>query len=298
MQKIIKYAVLTLLVFCTTGAHAQHYFGVRGGYGSGSSRFYPQQEMGTVWGLYSGGVSWKFYSSEPYVGGIEVDALLMQQGFRRYSKTIVQQDFPGDTTGYSQRKMNTVMVPLFWQPHMYMFKQRMRLFLNLGVTFSYVIDSREIIGSRINGVVSDEVYEMRTTRDNRVGYGLCGGFGATWATGRRLEVFAEARYYFGYSDILKNRTKYESNPMRSPLDGLQLAIGAYWRVGRGGIRSPQNRPSEEYILKMGQKRAMKLPEKQVPKEVYPEVQPEVQPVEQPEVQPESPPEVQPAEQPI
>lgn len=267
MQKILKYALLAFLALCTTGAQAQHYFGVRGGYGSGSSRFYPPQEMGTVWGLYSGGVSWKFYSAEPYVGGIEVDALLMQQGFRHYSKTLLS----GDETGYSQRTINSVMVPVFWQPHIYMFKQQLRVFVNLGLTFSYVITSREKIASRIDGTVSDEPYEMRITRDNRVGYGLCGGGGVSWATGR-LEIFAEARYYFGYSDILKNRNKYELNPLRSPLDGLQLAIGAYWRVGRGGIRSPQNRPSEETILRMQQKRAAKSGK--VTTEILPEVPPE------------------------
>lgn len=285
MQKILKYAALALFVFCTTGAHAQHYFGARGGTGSGSSRFYPQQEMGTVWGLYSGGVSWKFYSAEPYVGGIEADVLLMQQGFRRFSKTLVQDRFPGDTTGYSQRTTNTVMVPLFWQPHIYMFKQRLRIFANLGLTFSYVISSRERIASRINGTLSDREYVMKTTRDNRVGYGLCGGGGIAWSTGR-LEFFAEARYYFGYSDILKNRNKYESNPIRSPLDGLQLAVGAYWRVGRGGIRSPQNRPSEETILMMQQRREAK------PGKVPPEGSPEI-PEAESNAPPEAPPEAAP-----
>ena len=243
MHRLFKYTLLAIVLLCSTGAHAQHYFGVRGGVGSGSSRFYPSQEMGTVWGLWGGGVSWKFYTSEPYVGGVEVDLLLMQQGFRAYSKTIAQGVFAGDTTGYSQRTVNTLMMPIFWQPHMYMFKQRLRVFMNLGITFSYVVSSRERIGSRLNGVISDEPYRMHITRDNRVGYGLCGGGGVTWIRGRRLELFTEARYYFGYSDILVNRTKYEKNPLRSPLDGLQLTIGAYWRMGSGGIRSPQNRPA-------------------------------------------------------
>ena len=37
---------------------AQHYIGVRGGWGGGSVRFQPVRETGIHWGLYSGGLSY------------------------------------------------------------------------------------------------------------------------------------------------------------------------------------------------------------------------------------------------
>ena len=57
----------------------------------------------------------------------------------------------------------------------------------------------------------------------------------------RFEVSAGARYYFGYSDILRNRNKYYDNavdgaenpfwytPQRSPMDNLMVRIGVAYR---------------------------------------------------------------------
>ena len=55
------------------------------------------------------------------------------------------------------------------------------------------------------------------------------------------------RYYFGYSDILKNRNRYYDNgldgtenpfyytPIRSPLDNLSISVGVAFRIGRAGF---------------------------------------------------------------
>ncbi len=248
MRRVLTYtlAIAALLMAVAGEAAAQHYFGVRVGYGTGSSRLEPLRgfETGTLMGLYSGGVSWKYYTAEKFVGGIEVDALFMQQGF----KTITLNALTGEReTGY-ERRVDGIMVPICWQPHVYMFRQRVRVFMNAGLTFSYVLGSSEKDISYSAGTSEERDYKMRLTRDNRLGYGLVGGGGITWSTGR-LEVFAEARYYIGYSDILKNWNKNETNAyLRSPLDGLQMAVGVFWRWGKDGIKSPQGRPiSEEAV---------------------------------------------------
>lgn len=231
------------MAFCllaTGTAGAQHYVGIRAGAGSGSYRVYPPQETGSVWGLYSGGVSWKYYTDEKFVGGIEVDALWMQQGYRRFHTQRIPDSEQTERTGYYQRTMDVIMVPIMWQPHVYMFKQRLRVFLNAGVTFSYVLGSTQKEVSYVNDTSVSGKYDMMAIRDNRAGYGLTGGGGISWSAGR-LEIFIDARYYIGYSDILKNRNKYEENPLRSPLDGMQFQAGIYWRLGKGGIRSEQGR---------------------------------------------------------
>lgn len=248
MKRILTYAltIAALLMLGGGDAAAQHYFGIRAGYGSGSSRLYPQlYDNATMWGLYSGGVSWKFYTAEKFVGGIEIDAIFMQQGF----KTIALNNMTGEReTGY-ERKVDAVMVPICWQPHVYMLKQRLRIFMNAGITFSYVVGSKEKEISYVNGTSEEREYRMRLTRDNRAGYGLVGGGGVSWAAGR-LELFAEARYYIGYSDILKNWNKNETNKyLRSPLDGLQIAVGMFWRLGRGGLKSSQGRPVSEQAVR-------------------------------------------------
>lgn len=249
MKRTLKYllAAAALLLAGVADSSAQHYFGMRVGYGSGSARLEPERnfENATIWGMYSGGVSWKYYSSEPFVGGVEVDALFMQQGFRQ----IMRGSSTGEVESAYERHVDVVMVPVFWQPHVYMFKQRLRVFLNAGLTFSYVIGSSEKDISYLTGTVIQREYNMTLTRDNRFGYGLCGGGGITWSVGR-LEILAEARYYIGYSDILKNRNVNETNPhLRSPLDGMQFSVGMFWRMGKGGIKSPQGRPVSDEELR-------------------------------------------------
>lgn len=72
--------LLLSIVMCGT-LHAQHYLGVRGGWGGGSARFTPARETKLEWGLYSGGLSYKFYTAQKYVGGIQIDLQYMGRGF-------------------------------------------------------------------------------------------------------------------------------------------------------------------------------------------------------------------------
>lgn len=265
MKKIFKYILLVVTLTVSAGAlsgvSAQHYVGVRGGFGGGTSRFYPKEEMGTVWGLYNGGVSWKYYSKERYVGGLEVDLLFMQQGYKKFSEQYSLPNDPADTTGYYTRRVNTIMLPIFWQPHAYLMQRKMRVFLNLGVTFSYVLSQTEETGSKIHGVLSKGDYKMKTTRDNRWGYGLAGGGGVAWLVGR-FEVVGEVRYYIGYSDIMRNENKYETNPLRSPLDGLQGSVAVYYRFGKEGILSKPSKKVEAKMREAELKRFEKQKQKQ------------------------------------
>lgn len=265
------YISMAMLLFGVGSAQGQHYVGVRAGMGSGTSRMFPLREMGTVWGLKSGGVAWKYYDDEPFLGGLEIDALWMQQGWREYSMVSVPGTDERRRRGYYQRKVDVVMVPMMWQPHIYMFRQRLRVFLNLGVTFSHILSSDQRQVNYDTGSDDSSEYELKPTRDNRFGYGLCGGGGLSWAIWR-FEIFGEARYYLGYSDVMKNRNKYESNPLRSPLDGLQIQAGVFYRLGKGGIKSTQGN---------GQRRKARIPEPEFPEdgEVVLPPEPHVEPDE-------------------
>ena len=116
------------------------------------------------------------------------------------------------------------------------------MYLEAALTFSYNFDSSYVNDvARENGVEPWRgKYEFKTARDNRWGYGLAGGAGLAVLIGR-FEVSAGARYYFGYSDILRNRNKYYDNavdgaenpfwytPQRSPMDNLMVRIGVAYR---------------------------------------------------------------------
>jgi hypothetical protein len=57
----------------------------------------------------------------------------------------------------------------------------------------------------------------------------------------RFEIFAEGRYYYGMSDILRTRSRYvfnEEAAIRSELDNIFVSAGVTFRLGQGGILAP------------------------------------------------------------
>lgn len=242
MNRVIKiiFIIAVIVCFADGAARAQHYVGVRAGYGFGSVRFFPKQETKALGGMYSGGVSWKYYTAERVVGAIQVDLEYFQRGY----KVLVKE---APDTSY-QRTINSIMLPLIWQPHVYFAQRKVRVFLNLGVTLSYNMNGKEKWVSERDGVISENSYEFKTVRDNRFGYGLMGGFGVG-VLAKRFEYFVEARYHYGFGDVLKNKQKYPNNApiQRSPLDNFQISFGVYYRLGKGGIVAP---PGKKLAAKM------------------------------------------------
>ena len=104
--------LLLSIVMCGT-LHAQHYLGVRGGWGGGSARFTPARETKLEWGLYSGGLSYKFYTAQKYVGGIQIDLQYMGRGFAY--------DLQSKSDSSYHRTINSFELPFMWQPHIYVF---------------------------------------------------------------------------------------------------------------------------------------------------------------------------------
>ena len=68
-----RHIIAGLLAFAALaawqGASAQHTLGFTVGYGMGNGRFQRQQEMRAMWGMYSGGLSWRYYGTQRFVGG-------------------------------------------------------------------------------------------------------------------------------------------------------------------------------------------------------------------------------------
>ena len=171
---------------------------------------------------------------------VGVDLEFLQRGFA-YAPFASTTENEADYVYYT-RKLNSFVVPLVWQPHFYLARRHLRVYLEAALTFSYNFDSSYVNDvARENGVEPWRgKYEFKTARDNRWGYGLAGGAGLAVLIGR-FEVSAGARYYFGYSDILRNRNKYYDNavdgaenpfwytPQRSPMDNLMVRIGVAYR---------------------------------------------------------------------
>lgn len=254
--KIFPCLTLLLTLAAWSGASAQHTLGFTVGYGMSSGRFEPQQQMRGIWGQYSGGISWRYYGTQRIIGGFGIDLEFLQQGFS-FATNASQVDEPADYLYYT-RKVNSVVLPIVWQPHVYLLRHRVRLYLEAAATFSYNISSswenEYLAGDEVQVTKGD--YSFKLARDNRWGYGLAGGAGIAVLI-RRFELNLRARYYFGYSDIVRNRNKYADNaidgpenpfyatPLRSPLDNLTISVGLSYRFNKEGFNSWKPRPKRE-----------------------------------------------------
>lgn len=257
IKRLYKTGLLAIAaVLLWQGASAQHTLGFTVGYGMGSGRFEPKQEMKGRWGMYNGGLTWRYYSPQRFVGGFGIDLEFMQQGFA-VAQNASQVEDKKDYIFYT-RDINSIVLPIVWQPHVYLFRHHLRVYLEAAATFSYNFSSTyKNEQARQAGLADWEgVYDFRLERDNRWGYGLAGGAGMALLFGR-IEINMRARYYFGYSDIVRNRTRYYDNstdgpenpffntPTRSPMDNLYISVGLSYRFNKEGFNSWKPRPKKE-----------------------------------------------------
>ena len=244
------------MVAYTTEARAQHVVAVTTGCGMATSRLYPAQETRPIWGTWTAGVSWRYYSLPRFVGCFGIDLEWQQRGFSYAPYASIYED--KSQYKYYTRRVNSMMLPVVWQPHVYLFKNHLRIYLEAAVTFSYnfasTFENREpyTFGASAGsaGSVISGKYDMRTERDNRFSFGLAGGGGFDILI-KQFEFGVRVRYDFGYSDILRNRNKYYDNgldqinkpgenpfwytPLRSPLDNLNICLRFGFRFNKEGF---------------------------------------------------------------
>ena len=278
MKRLVKILTLALLlsVAVTQRSSAQHTIAVTGGTGFATARPYPAQEMKAIWGTYQAGFSWRYYSMPRFIACFGIDVELLQRGFSFAPYPYLYEN--KKDYKYYTRTLNSIMIPIVWQPHAYLFKKHLRVYLEAAPTFSFNFSSKfhndEKYSIKIDGSVPAPIsgkYEFRPERDNRFSYGLRGGVGFDLIFGQ-VEFGVRAMYDFGYSDILRNRNKYYDNlldselkpgenpfyytPLRSPLDNLTISIKLGFRIGKEGFQEwywkkpafPKNKEVFKYAL--------------------------------------------------
>ena len=244
-KSILKILLLTLAACFTLAAQAQHTFGVSGGAGAFTSRIYPEYQTKMILGAPNFGISWRYYSLPRFVGAVGLDLEYMQRGYSfgyAYSNSIDENGMEKREYYFYTRRLNTAMLPIVWQPHFYLAKNHIRIYLEAAFTLSYNFG-----GSYTYEKTGETgAYPWSTVRDNRFNYGLAGGGGFALLFGR-CELGVRARYYFGYADILRNRNKYYDNatdgpenpfsltPIRSPLDNINLSVTLAYRFNKDGF---------------------------------------------------------------
>lgn len=259
IYKIASIALFMVVLLSSQQASAQHTLSLTGGTGVSFARFYPNEETKMLWGSENFGLSWRYYSERPrFVGAVGIDLEYLERGFKLGYAYVSEWREDGDEVKeirhykFYTRRVNSLMLPFVWQPHVYLAKNRLRLYLEAAFVLSFNISS--------NYEYQDDrypagKYEWKVPRDNRFGYGLAGGIGFNVLLGQ-VEVGLRARYHFGYSDLLKNRNKYYSNtvdgkenpfyysPLRSPLDNINVCITVGWRFNKGGFKEWNVKPQK------------------------------------------------------
>lgn len=275
----LRRAVVAIVALFTMGIaqlSAQHTFALTGGGGMATARLYPKQETKPIWGTYAAGFSWRYYTDERFLGGVGIDVELLQRGFS-YAPLPSRYEDKKEYQYYT-RKLHSIMVPLVWQPHVYLIKNHLRIYLEAALTFSYnfasTFENNEgyTIDLSIEPKSVSGKYEFRSERDNRLSFGLAAGGGFDVLVGQ-MEFGVRVRYDFGFSDILRNRNKYYDNsldmqtnpgenpfwltPLRSPLDNLTLSLKVGVRLGKDGFkewykkRLPRQKNKEVFKFPIG-----------------------------------------------
>lgn len=222
MIKRTLYLISVLLLAVVAEVSAQHAVGVRGGGGYSSVKFNPREES-SMTGIHPMfGVLYRYRGGDKVLGGIEIDANFVKKGYKKL--TDVKSDYSYNRT------VSAIEVPFLWQPHVNMFKKRMSVYLNIGPYLSVITgSSSEKFISKKEGVISETPYDFDPIKDNRFEYGLMGGAGFTVAVWK-FDVFAEFRYVYGFSDMLKNPNKYpQSKYYESPISQMNVSFGVIYK---------------------------------------------------------------------
>lgn len=225
---MIKRGYITLVIlilFATINTlSAQTYIGIKGGLGGGSIRLVPTEETEMNLATPLAGLTYRYYGGDAFFGGIQLELNLQQKSY----KTLPRMDSDSSYV----REITQIELPFLWQPHFFLFHRKAVVFFNGGPYVAYNISSNERFVSKTNGTIYDREYEFNSEKDNRMEYGLAfgGGFGVNIT--KNMEIRADFRYDYGFSDLLKNSNKYEDNPYNSPLDFLSVSFGISYKINQ------------------------------------------------------------------
>lgn len=236
-----------ILVFCivsTISWAQENYIGVRGGMNGGNMTILPSLPKKMNFGFYEGGISYKYVGGEKWVGGVQIEATYAQTGITLMPR-------PNSDSTYN-RSFSTIEVPFMWHPSYGFANDKVRVFLNAGPYFSYIMDSKyEYIDKK--DLSSDYNrggdYVFNRFLDVRFGYGVMGGAGLEVMLTKRFQMQLEFRYKFSFSDIWKNKAKIDpsiSKPTisekeqmfdkedysQSQVNQMAVSFGLFYKFGR------------------------------------------------------------------
>lgn len=212
MKKII---LILLFIIVGLSAKAQeHYIGIRGGLTGGNIIMLPYYPTETTWGNKEFGLAYTLIAGEQWVGGFQTEVTYSENAF-----TILERV---NSDSMYVRNTRSIELPFFWHPY-YNFgaKNKVRAFMNVGPYIYYLtssdyeyIDNYDL-SSDYNRPLTE--YAFNKYYDVQLGYGVMGGIGFEAMMTPRIQLSAEFRYKFAFSDIWRYKSRINEN-ISSPTD--------------------------------------------------------------------------------
>jgi hypothetical protein len=207
------------LVYCFTfflfvnvqGAFAQtREIGLRATSAFTQVQFNPEIDQAQQRNIY-GGLALRFLNEKN--AGVQVE---LNYGRRSYRSLI-------DSLTYEGRSYEVIELPLM--THLRFGKGKFSSYIHLGSLIDYVIAAEE---ERLaNGQLTNEVYSLNPSIDNRWNYALAGGFGLSYDLGPG-KVQAEGRYAYYFGSIEKSLLVTRFSQPRS----LQVSLSYFVKMPR------------------------------------------------------------------
>ncbi|MCT4639976.1 MAG: PorT family protein [Bacteroidales bacterium] len=219
-MKRILFLLLTSALFIT--ANAQNSIGIRGGYSQTSIKFEKDYGQTALTGDYTTGIVFRRVDStkRSWVSlGIQVEVNYSRKGFNQ-----IIEEANGSVPAVSiTRNMEYINTPIVTQ--ILIGPKRIKLSLNFGVYFAYMLSLKDNLKSTGNAALSQDS-EIYYDAYNRFDYGIVPGAGLALD----LNIFylqLEARYSFGFGNLYKEDQKYL--PSTSRFKSLELSASVLYK---------------------------------------------------------------------
>lgn len=185
----------------------QIYIGGGGGMTFSNIDFVPTIVQDTYMGV-SGGIAFK-YVTEKHLG-LLAEINFTQRGWKEKFEDERKQDYA------FSRRLNYAELPIM--THVY-FGKKVRFVFNAGPQVSFLIGHSDAMNDALKSDIDAQLIDTQSQEQyknpaNRFDYGLIGGIGIAFQTGKG-EINLEGRYYFGLGDVFDSRISTKSYFSRS-----------------------------------------------------------------------------------
>lgn len=206
MKKI--FLILLFIIVGFTAKSQEHYIGVRGGITGGNIIMLPYYPTQTSWGGKEFGLAYTLIAGEQWVGGFQTEISYSENSYAILERV--------ESDSMYVRNIRSIELPFFWHPY-YNFgkKNNVRAFMNIGAYISYSLSSdyeyidKFDLTSDYNVPLTE--YQFNQYYDVRLGYGAVGGVGFEVMATPRIQLSAEFRYKFAFSDTWRYKSRINEN---------------------------------------------------------------------------------------